>query len=244
MAFIFKSTTSLSCDKRSVYCSGMKTLNEQVLEAAFLFARAKKWSQVELAEYLGESSPQTITNWKSRGLPDAKLLAVATKIGYELKKVSDILEPAGLVVESDVSDPEQVFVGRVHGARFAAGNGELVFEAEEIDRSHGFRRDYMERRGLNPARCKLFTVKGESMLPTIANGALVLVNLADREIVTGQIYALITEDGLRVKRLYRRADGLVEMRSDNPMQHLFPPEVITDGNAAVMGRVVWQAADL
>lgn len=222
----------------------MKSLNEQVLDAALLYMRAKKWNQVQLAEYLGEPNSSTMTNWKARGLPDAKLLQVATKIGYTLQKVSDALEPAGHVVDADHDSDEQVFVGRVRGARFAAGNGELVFEAEEIDKSHGFRRDYMERRGLNPQKCKLFTVKGESMLPTIADGALVLVNLADREIVTGLIYALITDDGLRVKRLYRRADGLVEMRSDNPMQHLYPPEAITDGNAAVMGRVVWQAADL
>lgn len=222
----------------------MKTVNEQVLEAALLYMRARKWNQVQLAEYLGEPHSATVTNWKSRGLPDSKLLHVATKIGYTLQKIADSLEPAGEVVEADPENDEQVFVGRVRGARFAAGNGELVFEAEEIDRSHGFRRDYMERRGLNPTRCKLFTVKGESMLPTIADGALVLVNLADREIVSGLIYALVTEDGLRVKRLYRRADGIVEMRSDNPMQHLFPPEPITDGNAAVMGRVVWQAADL
>lgn len=222
----------------------MKTLNEQVLDAAFLFMRAKKWNQVQLAEYLGEPNSATLTNWKARGLPDAKLLQVATKIGYTLQKMSDALEPAGEIVETNREDDAQVFVGRVKGARFAAGNGELVFEAEEIDKSHGFRREYMERRGLSAERCKLFTVKGESMLPTLADGALVLVNMADRGVASGSIYALITEDGLRVKRLYRRADGLIEMRSDNPMQHIYPPEVITDGNAAVMGRVVWQAADL
>ena len=154
------------------------------------------------------------------------------------------LEPTGYVRLVDEGDAEQVFVNRVKGARFAAGSGELVFEAEEIDKSHGFRRDYMQRRGLNPSRCKLFTVKGESMLPTLTDGAVVLVNMADREVVSGLVYALIVGDGLRVKRLFRRPDGVIEMRSDNPMQHMYPPEPIYDGNAAVIGRVVWQAGDL
>lgn len=222
----------------------MKSINEQVLDAALLFMRAKKWTQVQLAEYLGEPNGATVTNWKSRGLPDAKVLHVATKIGYQLQRAADGLEPAGEVVHADPEREDQVFVGRVKGARFAAGNGELVFEAEEIDNSHSFRREYMERRGLNPNRCKLFTVKGESMLPTLTDGALVLVNLADREVVSGLVYALIVGDGLRVKRLFRRPDGVIEMRSDNPMQHMYPPEPIYDGNAAVIGRVVWQAGDL
>jgi phage repressor protein C with HTH and peptisase S24 domain len=154
-----------------------------------------------------------------------------------------VLQTPRSVVESNTSDPETDFVGRVKGARFAAGSGELVFEAEEIDRSHGFRKDYLKRRGLRAERCKLFSVVGDSMVPTLMDGSLVLVNLADREIKQGEMYALITDNELRVKRLFKK-DGFIEMRSDNQaMQHKYPPEIIVDGSAAVIGRIVWSAVD-
>jgi len=231
----------------------MKSPNKEVLEAVLAFGKKHRMNQVGLAEFLGEPNSATITNWKSRGLPDSKVLHVANKIGYavqaNLKAQSSMdmtayLEPAGRIVETRLDDDDKVFVSRVRGARFAAGSGELMFEAEEIDQSHGFRKDYMQRRGLQAERCKLFNVKGESMLPTLQDGGLVLVNLADREVVTGKVYALVFDDGLRVKRLFRRPDGLIEMRSDNPMQHIYPPEPIMDGSAAVIGRVVWQAGDM
>lgn len=141
-------------------------------------------------------------------------------------------------------DDSTVFVASVRGARLSAGNGHLVIDHEEIDRSHAFRRDYMVRRGLNPERCKLFRVEGDSMSPTLNSGDIVMLNMADRDVVSGKIYGLIAEDGIRIKRLIRRIDGVIEMRSDSPLQHEYPPEPITSDRVAVIGKAVWHAGDL
>lgn len=157
----------------------------------------------------------------------------------------DIAEKeVGLLISENSADAyneKYVFVDRVKGPKLSAGKGELLWDFEEIDKSHAFRRDYMQSKGWKAARCKLWDVQGDSMATTLNHGDTVMINLADREIISGEIYALIAGDGLRVKRLIRRADGIIEMRSDNPQQHKYPPEPITDTNAAVIGRVVWRA---
>lgn len=139
------------------------------------------------------------------------------------------------------STPSQdyLYVDRVRGPHLSAGTGEVVWDYEEIEQSHAFRRDWMQRRSLNPARCKLYEVKGESMAPTLNSGDTVMINMADREVVSGELFALVADDGLRVKRLHKRGGG-VWMHSDNPDQLRYSPELIEDHNAAVIGRVVWR----
>lgn len=139
---------------------------------------------------------------------------------------------------------EYAFVARARGPRLSAGTGEVVWDFEEIDRSHAFRRDWMQRARLNPARCKLFEVRGDSMSPTLNDGDMVMINMADRDVLSGEVYALITDDGLRVKRLQRRTDGKIWMLSDNPDQRQFPAEPIESETAAVIGRIVWRGGSL
>lgn len=147
------------------------------------------------------------------------------------------------MLDADTSKPtkEYDYINRVKGPHLSAGNGELLWDYEELERSHAFRKDWLRNRRLDPRRCKLWDVRGESMSPTLSDGDTVMINLAERDVISGEVYALIAEDGLRVKRLQRRADGLIWMLSDNPMQHKYPPEPITSTHAAVIGRVVWRS---
>lgn len=138
---------------------------------------------------------------------------------------------------------DYLYVNRVRGPHLSAGTGEVVWDYEEVEQSHAFRRDWMQRRGLNPAKCKLYEVKGDSMSPTLSTGDTVMINMADREVASGELFALVAEDGLRVKRLHKRAGG-IWMHSDNPDQLRYPPELIEDHHAAVIGRVVWRGGAL
>lgn len=62
---------------------------------------------------------------------------------------------------------------------------------------------------------------GDSMHPTIPDGARVLLDLLDTRLREG-VFGFRLGNELRVKRLRRMVDG-VEIRSDNP---LYPPEMI------------------
>ena len=59
-------------------------------------------------------------------------------------------------------------------------------------------------------------VKGDSMEPTLEDGALMLVDSSKTHIQKGGIFVLEHEAGLLVKRLLSRCDGGVEIASDNP----------------------------
>lgn len=135
------------------------------------------------------------------------------------------------------------FVDRVRGPHLSAGSGEVIWDYEEVDRSHAFQADWIKGQGWNPRRLKLFEIRGNSMDPTLKDGDTAMVNLAAREVRSGEVYALVTDDGLRAKRLHRRG-GIIWMHSDNPDQLKYPPEPITDQNAAVIGEIVWKAGRL
>lgn len=147
-------------------------------------------------------------------------------------------------VPQTAHDPSKVYVRRVVGLRISAGTGEVIHDFEEVDNRRAFDREWMRDEGLDAAHCKLIDVKGDSMSPTLEDGETILVNTGDRTKVNNKVYALIGEDGIRVKRLLQRADRQWEIHSDNPMKHLYPTEPFIDGKVAIWGRVRWHAGTL
>ena len=137
------------------------------------------------------------------------------------------------------------YVAKVKGAKLSAGPGEIpevLWDIDEVQRSHGFREDYMQERGLNPERCKVWSVRGESMEPRYRSGDIVLIDMSSREPIHGKVFALIGDDGLRIKQLRRGATHW-EMHSFNPDQNRYPPEPIIGESHAIIGRVRWRGGD-
>lgn len=99
---------------------------------------------------------------------------------------------------------------------------------------------FLRRIGVSSAKVKAIRSSGDSMEPTIADGALVLVNEGARELLDGRVYALRASDGLRLKRVQRAMDGAVMLISDNreryPVERLGPAEA---AQIDVVGRVFW-----
>lgn len=77
-------------------------------------------------------------------------------------------------------------------------------------------------------------VRGDSMLPTLADGDEILVDEADRTALRDGIYVLRVDGALMVKRLVREGDGFA-VRSDNRQAG---PVDLSNG-WAVIGRVLW-----
>jgi phage repressor protein C with HTH and peptisase S24 domain len=129
--------------------------------------------------------------------------------------------------------------------RCSAGNGGMVFEEEETA-PLAFCADWIRRVGLRATDAVVVYASGDSMEPAIRDGDILLVDLARAEVTDGHVFALRYADDLRVKRLFRRYDGGLILRSDN--QARYPDEVIPpehqDGHVHVIGRVIWRAGEL
>ena len=82
-------------------------------------------------------------------------------------------------------------------------------------------------------------IEGESMEPTLMNGAVVGVDKEDRELVSGKIYAVwIDYEGSVIKRVFVEPDKIL-LKSDNPA---FPEAYIKKEDfrpELILGRVKW-----
>lgn len=75
---------------------------------------------------------------------------------------------------------------------------------------------------INPARVKVLTAIGRSMLPTIQDRDLVFVDIEHRYFDAPGIYVIDVAGRLLVKKVMIQADGTVVIRSDNTDE--FPDE--------------------
>ena len=114
--------------------------------------------------------------------------------------------------------------------------GELLKDYDEVDGHFAFRRSFFTKRGLIPEMCKMVTASGRSMSPLINHGDRVMVNIADKRIIDGEIYVFRTTEELKIKRLFKQLDGKIRVESDNKE---FRDEYITpDFPAEIVGRFV------
>ena len=138
-------------------------------------------------------------------------------------------------------------------AEAAAGSGRLP-DAREPSRTFPFPRAWIERLGGEPAHIQALRAQGDSMFPTIADGALLLVDYSKIKLprtrtkarfvrsryASDDIYVFYQrDDGLRVKRLQRLSAGFTALISDNPD---FGTEIWPDAKmeaVKLIGRVIW-----
>src|SRR3569623_526549 len=91
--------------------------------------------------------------------------------------------------------------------------------------------------GRDPARLSLLPARGDSMLPLIHDGDMMLVDEADRRLgARGNVYVIRLDGALVVKRVSVKA-GQAAIVSDNPD---YPPIAPRPAHQVdIVGRVVW-----
>jgi phage repressor protein C with HTH and peptisase S24 domain len=87
----------------------------------------------------------------------------------------------------------------------------------------------------DPKNIDAIHVDGESMEPTLQDGSVVFIDRTQTDIAKEGIYVAATTGGLFIKRIRRRADGRIELISDNPA---YAPEVLTADEVSIVGKVV------
>ena len=97
----------------------------------------------------------------------------------------------------------------------AAGGGAFIKDAPPAGPAW-FRRDWPDKRDIDPTRCVVIEVAGESMEPTLPDGCSILLDKTRACGRAERIYAVTTSDGLVVKRAGKDDAGDWMLRSDHP----------------------------
>ena len=116
--------------------------------------------------------------------------------------------------------------------RAAAGTGEMVFE-EAADHRITVPRSILPT-WARPDGLACIRAAGDSMMPTLDDGDLLLIDRLNAEPLDGQIFIIHTDDGLVVKRMREEDDGWA-MTSDNSA---FPSRRASETDR-VVGRLAW-----
>jgi len=124
----------------------------------------------------------------------------------------------------------------------SAGPG-LVPAHEDVEERLAFSRAWLHRNLINADQSGLVRVRGDSMTPTVPDGALALVNTAEARVDREGIYAFSREGEAYIKRLVPLAPGpggtptSIVIISDGGS---FPPEFVTGpqlNELRIVGRV-------
>lgn len=166
-------------------------------------------------------------------VPVAALFAEDDAQRDHLKSLGAETVPIRIV---DEDDPEFIKIPKVR-LRLSAGIQGFQTEPETYDGSTlSIHQSWLTRNGFNRADLVAIRVKGESMEPTLYEDDLVIVNLADKRMVDGQVYAFNYDGEAVIKRLIREG-GQWYLSSDNPAPR-YGRRTCSGAECIVIGKIV------
>lgn len=227
----------------------METLQDRIAE----LMAATGWSVGEISRITGVSS-SAVSQWKDGPTKSIKIgpaTRLGTASGYSAVWIATGEGPRkeadrpGNVIALHAEDdlPDDFVQVAEYLVRFSGGNGHTAVSYELLEAAEPatYRLSWMQHMRLSPDKLKRFKVKGDSMEPLLFDGDSVLVNLAENDfaqLLDGKVYAIRYGNELRVKRLYRRLDGGLVLRSDNPAykDEDLTPQLVAE-HITLIGRV-------
>lgn len=138
---------------------------------------------------------------------------------------------------------DEVEVPFLREVELAAGSGRFVIQ-EDAGESLRFKKKNLRENNVQFGHAKCVTVRGNSMMPVLRDGATVGVDLGKTalgDVIDGDLYAINHNGQLRVKQLFRLPQG-IRLRSFNREDH--PDEEYSfmqmqDEQIAILGHVFW-----
>lgn len=196
-------------------------------------------TQQELAKKAGltQATISDIERGRNQTTIEAPTLAKALGVSVDYLLLGKEMEYEPVIA----TDEDFAFIP-FYDAHASCGNGYHNGDHVVIKGELAFKRTWLKAEGLKENDLAIITAKGESMWPTISEGAILLINSAYNRIESGKVYALLHNDEVRVKRLFVGFGGDCRIASDNPNKTLYPDDVVSsealDG-LKIIGRVVW-----
>lgn len=196
----------------------------------------------EEASEISGASRSTLYLWaKSDGkVPLAAALKLAEAAGVTLDWVATGWDRRPDMPKIEISPEQTLDLARIPllGVLAAAGAGAQNHGVQVEDHIY-MSRAQLRALGVSPEAVHFIRVRGDSMEPTIADGAIVLIDAAHNRWRGDAIYALSQQGDVRVKRLSKAVDGTFMAISDNPR---YPAERLSPADLDglhIEGRVVW-----
>jgi phage repressor protein C with HTH and peptisase S24 domain len=212
------------------------------------FAEKLGKSQSQISSLIGTNPTKNIGNKIAREIEAAFGLPHGWMDVLHGPSITEIEEEVGGPVHAwdnlSELDPEHYVGIPRYDIHVSAGNGSVIYEAPKKDKPQSFRIEWLNQHGWKDKDLICIKAAGDSMSPTIADGADLLVNRADATIRDGLVYVIRFGNEVRVKRLYLRPDGGITIRSDNPTFERVEVPADHMQYIAIIGRVVWQAGML
>lgn len=115
---------------------------------------------------------------------------------------------------TDLDQPGMIAIPRYDEVRPSAGHGSVSINEIPTTRV-AFEQRWLTDIGVSPKDAVILPAQGDSMSPTIPNGAPMLVDTSKREVRNGFIYVFNIDGDLVVKRIERLPDGTFDLISDN-----------------------------
>lgn len=113
-------------------------------------------------------------------------------------------------------------------------------EGEIAGERIAFPRALLRRLGTEIDALEFLRARGDSMRPTIEDGAIVLIDRSQRDIIGDAVYLVSLDDGPLIRRVRRNVDGAITLISDN--RACYEPERLERADAerlCVHGRIRW-----
>lgn len=204
----------------------------------------------EERERLGLSQPALIQGHprsqvryeKGERSPDANYLARVAEAGADVSYIVTGKRTAQSGIIGAAHRPGYVYLPLYEvGAR--AGKGGRVVDGAPASEPLAFREDWIRREmRMQPESLALCYVEGNSNVPDLHPGDIVMFNRADTT-ATGDGYYLIRLEGAPlIKRLQRLPEGVIKVSSKNPDYEPFnvkPTPHDGPNGFEVLGRIVW-----
>jgi phage repressor protein C with HTH and peptisase S24 domain len=196
-------------------------------------------SVADLARAVGVSD-NAIYKWVSgRGQPSMISLvnlARAARVSIEWLATG---QEASKGDSQNTESGDYVYMPR-NSVRSPVGRGTV--QSRQIVDYVALKTEWLSRRiGIDPKSLILVEAVSDSMTPTIDEGDLVLVDLRDPRFRHDGIYVLRAGGDLSIKRIQRRPDGKLIIRSDNAA---YEPTVVAADSINVVGHAIWIAGRL
>lgn len=224
-----------------------KTFTEELLAQLRSHIALTGESETKFAARMG-SSDALFKNLKTGSLPAAdRLHSLLKELGRSLTLG---IQPPPTSFEPFTVNSKDYALIPLHAATLSAGSGSANGDNAIIDHL-AFRINWLRRLNVAPDQACLARAEGNSMLPTIHPGDMVLIDTArtdppiykrrENDQRHAAIYAFVEGGQARVKRIERPESEVLFLVSDNPSH---APELRTGAQMeqlqmSIIGKVVW-----
>lgn len=125
---------------------------------------------------------------------------------------------------------------RHYAVKFSNGHGRAVYD-ESTKPSLSFRADFIRQLGIKPQNAVVVDADGDSNMPLIQEGGVVLVDRGAKEVISGKFYAFRADGNLLIKRLTTLEDGSVLAVPEN---RAYEPKIYREADDfEIIGRARW-----